>query len=1101
MTTTHLVTRSLRYYWRTHLGVMLGVAASTAVLVGALAVGDSVRYSLRQMAMARLGKVEFALESQERLFRAKLADDMQTQAKAAVAPVLLLHGTAVLNGGEARANHVQVVGVDDRFWGLGGVNQLTPNTATDAVVVNTRLAQQLHLRRGDELLLKVEKPSLLPREAPLSTVADLTVSLHVTVAGVAGDSGFGRFSLQANQVPPYNAFVPLSALQKAAGVWGKVNLLLVGDAAGTTPTLSSLDAALGEHLQLEDVGLELRHLPGQGGLELRSSRIFIEPAVANAALGIAPHSTGVLTYFVNKLQAGNRSAPYPIVTAMDAPPVSTTVSDGEIVVNEWLAQDLQAKPGDAITLSYFIIGPMRRLEERSAQFRVRQVVPIQGAAADPSLMPEFPGLSGVRNCRDWEPGVDVDLARIRDKDEAYWDRYGGTPKAFITLRAGQRLWGNRFGDLTAIRYPAAAGSKEALQAKLRSALNPASLGLYFQPVRAQALASSNQSQDFGQLFLGFSFFLIASAILLTGLLFVFGVEQRSEEVGTLMALGFTPRRVRKLLLQEGCALALLGVALGSFLGIGFTRTVLLGLGTVWRGAVQTSGFHYHVEPLTLVSGCLASVLVAVFAIWFVVRKQGALPPRELLGGARAWAHASSPNDRSGLGRPIAIVAGILGFLSLPLAASSDDEKAAGFFFGAGALLLIAGLGLCHSMLSDIPPTNLTGLDSIRDLAWRNCTRRRGRSLSVVGLLACASFLIVAVGANRHDPTTGIERRASATGGFALMGESTLPIYHDMNDAAQRESIGLEPEVDRNVKFVQLRVHDGDDASCLNLNRAQSPRLLGVNPTELQRRHAFTFSKVAAPRPMANPWQLLNQAGSDDTIPAVGDQATVVWGLGRSVGSILTYKDEHGRDIRVRIVGILAKSILQGSLLISEDSFTKCFPSESGYRMVLVDAPLKKATEVSGTVSAAFEDAGLEVVATARRLAELNSVENTYLSIFQALGGLGLLLGSVGLGVVVLRNVLERRNELALLRAVGFTQRDVRRVVFAEHVTLMLLGLGCGIVAALIAVFPAVRSPGAEVPWASLILTLAAVIVCGLLSIGFATRASLRGPLMEALRNE
>ena len=56
--------------------------------------------------------------------------------------------------------------------------------------------------------------------------------------------------------------------------------------------------------------------------------------------------------------------------------------------------------------------------------------------------------------------------------------------------------------------------------------------------------------------------------------------------------------------------------------------------------------------------------------------------------------------------------------------------------------------------------------------------------------------------------------------------------------------------------------------------------------------------------------------------------------------------------------------------------------------------------------------GLEVNLAAVRLDEFNAVQNTYLQIFQLLGGLGLLLGSVGLGVVVLRNALERRAELA-----------------------------------------------------------------------------------------
>src|SRR5437660_6730758 len=115
------------------------------------------------------------------------------------------------------------------------------------------------------------------------------------------------------------------------------------------------------------------------------------------------------------------------------------------------------------------------------------------------------------------------------------------------------MWQNRFGNLTAVRYPlSAAGppapgagnAREQAEACIRLALNPASVGLYFQPVREQALAASSQAIDFGQLFLGFSLFLIVAALLLTALLFTLGIEQRTEEVGILLALGFPLRRVR-----------------------------------------------------------------------------------------------------------------------------------------------------------------------------------------------------------------------------------------------------------------------------------------------------------------------------------------------------------------------------------------------------------------------------------------------------------------------------------------------------------------------------------------------------------------------------
>ena len=144
---------------------------------------------------------------------------------------------------------------------------------------------------------------------------------------------------------------------------------------------------------------------------------------------------------------------------------------------------------------------------------------------------------------------------------------------------------------------------------------------------------------------------------------------------------------------------------------------------------------------------------------------------------------------------------------------------------------------------------------------------------------------------------------------------------------------------------------------------------------------------------------------------------------------------------------------------------------------------------------------MELTPTTQRLAAFNAVQNTYLSTFQILGGLGLLLGSVGLGVVVMRNVLERRSELALLLAVGFRRRALQWLVLSEHGALLLFGLAAGVIAALVAVLPALLSPGADVPYLSVSLTLATVLISGAVCTWTATALALRGRLLQALRNE
>jgi ABC-type antimicrobial peptide transport system permease subunit len=167
----------------------------------------------------------------------------------------------------------------------------------------------------------------------------------------------------------------------------------------------------------------------------------------------------------------------------------------------------------------------------------------------------------------------------------------------------------------------------------------------------------------------------------------------------------------------------------------------------------------------------------------------------------------------------------------------------------------------------------------------------------------------------------------------------------------------------------------------------------------------------------------------------------------------------------------------------------------------VDVPSNSVLSVSTALSRALQDAGLELTPAAWRLAQFNAVQNTYLNTFQVLGGLGLLLGSAGLGVVVLRNVLERRGELGLLQAVGFRRRSLQWLVLSEHGGLLGLGLAVGITAAVAAVLPALLAPGAETHYVALIATLAGVFVSGLAWTWFATWLALRGELLKALRNE
>ncbi len=1115
MTSQSLVLRGLRYHWRAHLGVLLGATVGTSILVGALAVGDSVKFSLGRMAIERIGSIHLAMNAQSRFFRAKLADDLSSELRAPVAPIIFLRGTAANEN--AFSGHVQVVGVDDRFWRLGPYDAgPAGQPPPDGVVLGDRLAAKLGLRAGDDVLLRVEKPSLLSRDAPLSTVEDSQIAIRLPVAAIADDSRFGRFSLESNQIPALNAFVPLTLLQQKIGMAARANVLLVGSAHGTSPLSEQATSALWKYWELTDAGLDLIDLPGQRGLELKTDRVFLEPPVGDAALSSWPGAQGILTYFVNELRVGSRSTPYSTVTAIDFASSDfeswkfenrkSKIRDDEILINQWLADDLQARPGSSVKLTYWLVGPMRKLTVRSSMFRIKGVLPMTDPHIDPSLMPNIPGLTDKKNCRDWEPGVPIDLNRIRDKDQRYWDQYRGAPKAFISLAAGRKIWNNRFGSLTAVRFPGAGATKAGVEACLRQALSPGSLGLFFSPVRERALAAGSNSMDFGQLFLGFSFFLIVAALLLTALLFALGAEQRAEEVGILLALGFTPKRVRRILLTEAAAIAMIAAIWGTGAAVLYTRAVIDGLRSVWSGVVASAPLTFHAETRTLIIGAAAGFAVSLLAIWLSSRKQAAQPARELLaaGGeseSRLFGRSSSAIGRKRpTGLPIVIGSVGAAMLMVGLAISGGNEQSAEYFFVAGALLLIGGIAASRMIMSGMEAR--AGRLSLGAMGVRNNARRAGRSLSTIALLACGAFLVVAVGANRQNPPKDASARSSGTGGFSLYGEATLPVYQDLNSKDGRESAGLDSGLLEGVGFVQMRVREGDDASCLNLNRAQTPRLLGVDPETLAARNCFTFVQMSDERKGLNhPWTLLGSGPrADGVVPVIGDQNTVVWSLGKSLGDTIEYPDERGATRRLRIVGVIANSVLQGALIMSEGNFTAMFPSQSGYQAFLIDAAKERGAVIQ-ELSRGLRDNGLDLTSTTERLAAFNAVENTYLSIFAILGGLGLILGSMGLGVVVLRNVLERRAELALLRALGFTTRALQWLVISEHSILLALGLAVGVVAALVAVVPALHAPGAGAPFGSLAITLLAVLASGFVWVYLATALALRGPLLPALRYE
>ena len=1111
---------SLRYYWLIDLLIVLAVAVACATITGALLVGDSVRGSLRELTLDRLGEIDEALVA-PRFFPTDLAGRLQARATSTLVnrsdALIAIQGAIVKPRSNRRASQVNIYGIApafDEYFSTSISFDREPGQIFPSIVINQRVQAELEVQVGDEVLVHLPRQSHIHRESLLGRrdPEDQIQSVRVTVREVIPNQGPGRFSLRPEQAEPLNIFAEIEVLQRALERPQMANALVVSRAPSgvSEPATGSL---LREVLGPADLGLKV--LEGEGYFVIESDQFVLAPGLVSSIQELAESqgrtTQDVITYLANEILVGEDSVPYSTVSAVEIPageelpelttatgPVSA-IGDDEIFLSRWAAEDLEAAVGDLAQVSYYSVGPGDQLSVDSVELRVGGIVPLVGLAADADLTPEFPGIHEAEDMKAWDPPFPVDLDAIRPKDEAYWDDHKSLPKAFVNAATGARLWSSRFGSLTSIRVSdSAATGGLAFAQNLAANLDPRQSGFVFRAVKAQGLAAATGPTDFSGLFIGFSLFLIVSALLIVSMLFRLSTERRSPEVGLLLSVGYAPRRVLKRLLGEGLVLSLLGGVLGLPGAALYAAAMMLALRTWWLDAVGTSFLFLHVTSLSLVLGYAISCLAAVFSIWVAIRKMVRLPKSQLLRGVVENVGPMKSGRRAALIAvgSFTLALSLLAWGVLQIQQGAGSGTVSILFFLVGSLLLTAGLcGFSARIRSASRKSFLPGssLDMLR-MAARNTSRNPQRSVLSSALVACACFVIVAVGMFRSSSPQDSLDRSSGTGGFSLVATSDIPVLQNLSDSDARFDLGI-PDFDalETANFFPFRVLPGDDASCLNLYEPQQPRVLGV-PESMVGRGGFSVDTGASTEA---PWSLLDQELEEGVIPAFGDHESVLWILKLGLGDELEFIDDHGKRLRLRLMGLIQNSIFQSELLISEANFLEHFPRRTGYQYFLIDSPLEQGPELTSQLEDGMNRFGFDVISTGEKLARYQAVRGTYISTFQTLGGFGLLLGTLGLGVILVRNVVERRRELATLRAFGFRRAHLAWLVVAENAFLLVVGIGLGGGAALVAVAPVAASGG--FPLGSLAATLIGVLLTGMLACLVAVRAALRIPMLPALK--
>ena len=1078
-----LIARNLRYYYKKNLALALGISISAAILTGALIVGDSIKYSLNRIVAQRLGEITHIVRSGDRSFTSELAGTISGQLNTNISSVLLSEGSAIADGGQKRIPNIQVLGVDGSFDFLANTENFYARLSSDQVIISQNLANRLGVNIGDEILVRMTKASLIPLNAPFVSDDENIVSRRLEVIDIADKSKLGTFNLKNSQTAPFNAFVSHDFLNYLMDFENKSNLLLIA-----TESLNGTDEiqqAIKDQWTLLDAGLILKSLENRNEIDVSSERVFIDDATAESLKNIPQLKFPILSYFVNSLNFKNNSTPYSFVSTLP----DSSINENEIIINEWLAEDLQISKGENLSIDYFVVGPLRALNEDSVSLTVKSIVPLEGYFADENLMPYLPGLSDAGSCSEWESGVPINLESIRDKDEDYWDEWRGTPKAFIPWSMANKLWNNRFGSYTAFRYSSEGISREELGQDILQSIDPHSLGFQVEAVKEKGDFAANNGVDFSQLFGGLSFFLLVGGILLTVLLFLLNLENRKEQLQTLSVIGIPLKRIRRMMLSEGMLIAIIGSIIGLFLAIVYNKLIFSALNGVWKDIVRSDMMVINIQSSTLLTGLLLTLIVSGLSLYFPLN-------RFLKAGLKKYKKEKTSSKKrskilSGL---ISSSTGLIGFGLIISQFLNKEIVNSTLFFAAGGLLLVSGIFLFHFLI-------LNRKKSIKELklnhlSWKNTLRNPVRSMSIVILFSIGTFLVISTGANRKDLFVDAENLSSGTGGFLYYAESTVAVLHNLNDPAVKFDYGLSD----NYSFVQLRKYEGDDASCLNLNMISNPGILGLNPSEVESRFSFVTRTPYLDESV--PWLSLDQKLPGGLIPAIADETIIKWGLGKKVGDTLNYVNSQGETMQLLLIGGLAPSIFQGNVLISNNQFLEQFPQNSGTHSFLIEGNYADSSQILSEINSGMRDLGWDINLSAQRLAEFNSVTNTYLSIFLVLGALGLLLGTIGLAIVLFRSILERKQEIALLRALGYSKRKIRRLIVLEYMMLLAIGTGIGFLTAIIATLPSILSPNTEISFISMAYLLIILLVNGLLWTFEMTNMVLKdSAIYQAIRNE
>jgi len=1000
-----LIAQSRKHYRRFYRLVSLAVILMTAVLTGSLLLGDSVRGTLVQRVGERLGKTETII----------------TSGTGFMSDALLQHPS--LNEPQGYLLMDGFVAIDKKLlpvyvWGTDA-DSISPGE----VVIN----EPLHAKLGgmENLVLHLPSHNMVP-SGSLFVTKSYATQMRAHVAGMKSMEEGGNLLLRNEQTLPLNVFVNRKELAEIMELEGKINLICSEEIisekqldACWTPALSGI------HLTDSSLTADGIFIPNEIMEKLAA------PAQADSS-SFMLHSSCYFSYLVNDIVNGLDTIPYSFVTAVSE--WQGEPLDGrDMILSDYAAKRLHVSEGDSIDMSYYVAKDLKNLETQGQTFRVKRIVPLADFMRDSLLIAEFPGLSHVEKCTDWDSDLPIEMERVKKEDEDFWHAYHQTPKAIVSYEAVRSDWSNAFGSATALRFT----SKPDIK------LTPHDAGMQVIHPRAQGLQGATGGVDFASLFLSLGFFIILSAILLMKNPLVEMFTQRRDEIALYRQMGFADTTIFRILYREAFTTMLCASPWGILAGLLYSGLTLWLLGNVWSGATHTEGFTLHILPLTLIVGWFVALLICATVLWRVIAK-----PSKLGGWGSPPRSAMPLGSSKNLGGIVAIV----GILTIILIAVNFIFLHNMVQFIVCGLLWILSWGL---FLRLYILRHQSGEMSRTQMMWQSIRASLRQHLLAYWALALGVFTVFAVGLNRPDFSQATE----TTGGYQYYIDSRVPIQYDLNNPAVRQKLSLESLPD-STWFLGFLRHTQDEASCLNLNQVSTPTILAP----------LLEGKPYSP-------QFLPQFREDERGLYI-DQESLTWSLKKSVGDTLYYQDYRGETVPVVIAGTYPTGIFHGNAIMSAESFRRLWPKKSGVEVLLMKS--SRPDEAVETFSTAMNEYGLNIQTIDERILMFFEVTETYLLIFLTLGGLGLLLGIFSLIIIVRKNLTAQTATIRQYRAMGFGDRLIQNLLVRENLLVPLYAVAVGATGSVISISANISGAG---PMTLLLALAVLVVICLLLYYG------------------